>query len=182
MSVDVPIDLLTAALDDPTTGVNQVLTAMVSEFGWVTDVPAPYEQILAETDDLSAALGQLPQVPEGRNAADYFPALLVGQSDDSDGEPAAKANQIRDYDTELLIRDADRKAQPGTRQSLRRMRAVARVIERFFQGAEADRQQDGIYLWYVTGLRIVPVWQPVGDALCTCAIRLRLKLRDSAAY
>jgi len=176
------IELLTDRLNDPTVGVNALLTAMVAEFGWTAgDVPV-YQQILGETADLSAALGQLPQVPEGHDAADYFPALLVGNSDASTFEPAAKAGPIRDGEVELMLRDADRAANPaaGTKAALRRCRAICRVIERWTQGTEAAREQDGIYVINVESLSVVPAWQAVGDALCTAGVRVRFKVRDNA--
>lgn len=179
-----PIELLTARLDDPTLGANALITAMITEMGWDADDVPLYQQVLGETADLSAALAQLPAVPEGRDASDYFPALLVSQSDSLIADPAAKANQIRDGEVELMLRDADRivNAAAGTKAALRRMRAVCRVIERWTQGAETLRLQDGIYVWYVQSLSVVPVYQAVGDALCTAGIRVRFKVRDTAAY
>jgi hypothetical protein len=175
------IDLLTARLADPVLGINAMIATMEAEFGWT--VPQ-YVQVLGETTSLDAALGQLPQVPEGGEAADVFPALLVGQFQALDPDPANMAGQVRNGEVELMIRDADRTADAaaGTRASLRRMRAVLRVLEHWTQGPESARLEDGVYIWHVVSLSVVPVWQPVGDALCTAGIRIRFKVQDTAAY
>jgi hypothetical protein len=178
------VDLLTARLAHSTLGVNAVLAAMVTELSWVAEDVPPYVQVLGETSSLDAALGQLPAVPVEGESDTVFPALLVGQADSLIADPAAMANQIRNGEVELMIRDADRKVNPaaGTKAALRRMRAVCRVIERWTQGAEAARLQDAVYVWYVVSLSVVPVWQSVGDALCTAGVRVRFKIRDTAAY
>ena len=168
------LDLLADWLNDPTNGVNAKLAA-VPRSGTDT-VPPDLALIVAETRDFGAALGQLPD-----QDADY-PCLLVSQSGDgSQFDPHAKQG-VRDAEIDVLIRYGAKEAQAakGSRDALYTFRAVQRSVEAWMESVEANRERNGIYVWFCTSMVVLSVWQQGEGKVVTCAMRLRFKVRDTA--
>lgn len=170
--------LLTAWLDDPTTGVNAEL-AGVPRVG--ADVlPADVALITDETQDIDAALGRM---PDAEREPERYPCLLLSQTADVTGmEPHVKPGPIRDAGVEVLIRYGvlESEAVTGTQAGDYTMRAVMRSLDAFKASPENDRVLNNIYVMACEAMEPVPVWQSQKDAICTAALRTRWRVRDTA--
>lgn len=167
---------ITAALADPTTGVNARLAAVPLDTG---DVALPTVALITEeTSDPFAARGQLPEADAS------FPCLLVGLGDGgAEFDPHQKTG-VRDGTLHVLIRYAARQtaSATGAQQGYDTLRAAQACLTAWINldPNVALRAKNGIAIWYCDRNQIVPLWEPVEDKVITGGLQLAYRVRDTA--
>lgn len=166
---------ITAALSDPTTGVNARLAAVPLDSG---DTALPAVALIAEeTSNPFAARGQLPEADAS------FPCLLVGLGDGgADYDPHQKVG-VRDGTLNVLIRYAARQTESavGAQQGYDTLRAAQACLTAWINldPNVALRTSNGITVWFCERSQIVPLWEPIDDKVITGGLQLAYHMRDT---
>lgn len=167
---------ITAALSDPTTGVNARLAAVPLDAG---DTALPAVALIAEeTTNPFAARGQLPESDSS------FPCLLVGLGDGGAEIDPHQKTAVRDGTLNVLIRYAARQvaSATGAQQGYDTLRAVQSCLTAWINldPNVALRAKNNIAIWYCERSQIVPLWEPVDDKVITGGLQLAYRVRDTA--
>jgi hypothetical protein len=128
--------------------------------------PAP-PTILDETRSLAVALGRTP---------DTLPALTVSLDDVVDMDPRT-SQKTRDGEVAVLLRYVVRgPTDTATRDFYYTVRAVERSLDLL-----PHTTRNGVELYSITDMRIVPPMQPLEDQWVVGGLRVVFQVRGSAA-
>lgn len=169
------VELVRAALADPTTGVNARLAVLPRVSGHAAP---PTVTVSAETTALDPATRRSPGT-----AAAALAVEVAGIPASDDDAPHDAAN--RDATVEVVIRYETPQAQPHLAQreasyTLRAAMQCLRALNRLDPNTSA-KLLNGVCLWYVTNMRLGAVQSSREDGRALWALAVTYTVRDTAA-
>lgn len=148
------------------TGLAQQIAATPRDAG----DPAPSTPtILDETTSLAVAIGRVPETS--------LPALTIALDDVVDLDPRS-SQKTRDGEVALLFRYIVR---GPTDTATRDWYYLCRALERSLDRIAMPSVRNGVELYSITDLRIVPPMQPLEDQWMVGGLRVVFQVRGSAA-
>lgn len=166
------IRMVTAALNNPTYGVNAQLPTLNLDSGDTT--PADIPLITDETVNGEAARGRVPK--------ETRPVIAVMLAEDVDVPPEEANTGIVDSEVKVDIRIAtsDVETQRGATDQYYYMKAVERCMREFLNNTNAaDRSRNGVLLESCTIMGSLRLHLPIDDEDIHGGIRVTLQVRDT---